>query len=167
MRVLVLWPLNNDVYRSHLVPGPRRVTCGFRTSGIIARIVVALRSSTVRSTRPAVSPPPFRFPLHCHAMATAQHSHASVYQSTASPIVDVPMSVLNRPLPSELDSAKIDQMMRDIRRGDEMTPIEVMRVRLPDGRQYYLSFGGCHRCALAKDSLRHATPWPTFSTTQI
>lgn len=87
----------------------------------------------------------------------------SIFAKAGQAPVDVPMRVLNRPLPSELDEDKVQRFMRDIQvrlsystpfpaaadrtqAGDDFTPIEVLRCELPDGRRYYFSFGGCHRC---------------------
>jgi len=36
-------------------------------------------------------------------------------ESDTTPTVQVPMRVINRPLPSELDEDKVEQFMRDIR----------------------------------------------------
>lgn len=72
----------------------------------------------------------------------------SKFATEDAPVYDVPMSVINRPLPSELDESKVSRFVRDLERGDQFTAIEVLRCRLPDGRKYYFSFGGCHRLAI-------------------
>lgn len=75
-----------------------------------------------------------------------------------------------RPLPSLLDEEKVQTFVREVevikstasplaasgadsrsflsQRGDEFTPIEVLRVRSPANpdQSYYFSLGGCHRC---------------------
>ncbi|GAA6061384.1 hypothetical protein JCM10212_000644 [Sporobolomyces blumeae] len=75
----------------------------------------------------------------------AAHVNFSKFANANAPTVDVPMSVINRPLPSELSEEKVEQFMKDIEAGDKMTPIEVLRTVSPDGKQYYMAFGGCHR----------------------
>ncbi|GAA5907055.1 hypothetical protein JCM6882_005157 [Rhodosporidiobolus microsporus] len=75
----------------------------------------------------------------------AQHVNFSKFATGDAPTVQVPMSVINRPLPSELDQSKVERFMEDIEKGDDFTPIEVLRTIAPDGQQYYFAFGGCHR----------------------
>lgn len=64
----------------------------------------------------------------------------------------VPMRVINRPFPPELDEAKVEQFIKDYDKGDVFTPIEIWRVRNPQGQSFYFSFGGCHRFEAAKRS---------------
>ncbi|GAA5952196.1 hypothetical protein JCM8115_003530 [Rhodotorula mucilaginosa] len=61
------------------------------------------------------------------------------------PTVHVPMKVINRPIPSVLDEEKVLRFMDDIKKGDDFTPIEVLKCTAPDGQRYYFAFGGCHR----------------------
>ncbi|KAK4334341.1 Sulfiredoxin [Rhodotorula toruloides] len=98
---------------------------------------------------------PFLFPLtdaaHTRTMTdaqaapAAQHVNFSKFATTASPTVDVPMAVINRPVPSQLDEDKVLRFMEDIKKGDDFTPIEVLRCVAPDGQKYFFAFGGCHR----------------------
>jgi sulfiredoxin len=76
------------------------------------------------------------------------------------------MKVINRPIPSVLDEEKVLRFMDDIKvrgahvfgccnladkltclaqKGDDFTPIEVLKCTAPDGQRYYFAFGGCHR----------------------
>ncbi|KAL8279895.1 hypothetical protein RQP46_007745 [Phenoliferia psychrophenolica] len=89
---------------------------------------------------PLPSPPP---------LATS-----SVFAAKERPSHDVPMSIINRPLPSQLDEAKVARFMEDIKAGDDFTPIEVLRCVAPDGQKYYFAFGGCHRFEAVK-RLKH------------
>ncbi|GAA5823610.1 hypothetical protein JCM11251_000697 [Rhodosporidiobolus azoricus] len=75
----------------------------------------------------------------------AQHVNFSKFANADAPTVQVPMRVINRPLPSVLDQSKVERFMEDIKKGDDFTPIEVLRTEAPDGKQYYFAFGGCHR----------------------
>ncbi|EGU12880.1 Sulfiredoxin [Rhodotorula toruloides ATCC 204091] len=121
------------------------------------------------------------------AAPAAQHVNFSKFATTASPTVDVPMAVINRPVPSQLDEDKVLRFMEDIKvrpgqiqarrkradlslasppslpsattpglfltapsavnwqKGDDFTPIEVLRCVAPDGQKYFFAFGGCHR----------------------
>ncbi|GAA5927826.1 sulfiredoxin [Sporobolomyces koalae] len=72
------------------------------------------------------------------------HVSFSKFASADAPTVNVPMRVINRPLPSELDEEKVKQFMKDIQAGDKFTPIEVVRTQA-NGQNYYMAFGGCHR----------------------
>ncbi|GAA5994177.1 sulfiredoxin [Rhodotorula paludigena] len=74
-----------------------------------------------------------------------QHVNFSKFASKDAPTVQVPMKVINRPLPSELEESKVQRFMADIQKGDDFTPIEVLRCIAPDGQNYYFAFGGCHR----------------------
>ncbi|KAK4705551.1 sulfiredoxin, partial [Phenoliferia sp. Uapishka_3] len=80
-------------------------------------------------------------------------SDSSVFAAKERPVHDVPMAVINRPLPSTLEEEKVARFMSDIiltsflvgKAGDDFTPIEVLRCVTPDGQKYYFAFGGCHR----------------------
>ncbi|TYJ54391.1 hypothetical protein B9479_004979 [Cryptococcus floricola] len=69
-------------------------------------------------------------------------------RSEDAPVHNVPMRVINRPLPSELDEDK---------RGDAFTPIEVVKVKAPlktdptgPAQVFYFAMGGCHRYEATK-----------------
>lgn len=80
----------------------------------------------------------------------------------------VPMSVIQRPLPSELDEAKVLSFMEEMKvrdpvawltnqKGDVFTPVEIIKVRHtlksdPDGpiHNFYMQLGGCHRFEATK-----------------
>ncbi|TIA91636.1 hypothetical protein E3P99_00962 [Wallemia hederae] len=77
--------------------------------------------------------------------------NSSVFQSERSDNVhDVPMRVINRPFPPELDEGKVEQFMKDYEKGDVFTPIEIWRAKNAQGQSFYFSFGGCHRYEAAK-----------------
>ncbi|GAA5854384.1 hypothetical protein JCM5353_001775 [Sporobolomyces roseus] len=78
-------------------------------------------------------------------MSATPHVNFSKFANADTPTVDVPMSVINRPLPSELSEEKVQQFMKNIQAGDKFTPIEVLRTESADGKKYYMAFGGCHR----------------------
>ncbi|WIA31496.1 hypothetical protein OEZ86_002389 [Tetradesmus obliquus] len=58
----------------------------------------------------------------------------------------MPVSAINRPLPSTLDNSKVQQFVQDMQAGAVFTPIEVAWVQ-DNGDNYYFAFGGCHRWA--------------------
>ncbi|KAL7338865.1 sulfiredoxin [Rhodotorula toruloides] len=114
---------------------------------------------------------------NAQAAPAAQHVNFSKFATPTSPTVDVPLAVINRPVPSQLDEGKVLRFMEDIQRadfplvspplpplcndsfaileflilrpneqkGDDLTPIEVLRCVAPDGQKYFFAFGGCHR----------------------
>lgn len=45
----------------------------------------------------------------------AQHVNFSKFATADAPTVQVPMSVINRPLPSQLDQSKVERFMEDIK----------------------------------------------------
>ncbi|KAI5476807.1 hypothetical protein MNV49_007264 [Pseudohyphozyma bogoriensis] len=79
------------------------------------------------------------------SLATSSIFTAARSDAGTLPVVDVPLAVINRPLPSELDEEKVERFMGDIKAGDTFTPIEVLKCETGDGNKYYFAFGGCHR----------------------
>ncbi|WWC72519.1 uncharacterized protein I206_106481 [Kwoniella pini CBS 10737] len=74
-----------------------------------------------------------------------------------SPIHNVPMKIIRRPLPSELDENKVLKFMKEMKDGDTFTPIEIIKVKStlksnPNGpkENFYFSMGGCHRFEATK-----------------
>ncbi|WRT70634.1 uncharacterized protein IL334_007632 [Kwoniella shivajii] len=74
-----------------------------------------------------------------------------------APVHNVPMRVIQRPLPSELDENKVLTFMEEMKRGDSFTPIEIIKVKSalkvnPTGPKeaFYFAMGGCHRFEATK-----------------
>ncbi|WVQ85892.1 hypothetical protein IAT38_008060 [Cryptococcus sp. DSM 104549] len=78
-------------------------------------------------------------------------------RSEDAPVHNVPMRVIHRPLPSELDEEKVKSFMEEMERGDSFTPIEVVKVKAPlkdnpiaGPQTFYFAMGGCHRYEATK-----------------
>ncbi|WWD08439.1 hypothetical protein V865_006551 [Kwoniella europaea PYCC6329] len=74
-----------------------------------------------------------------------------------TPIHNVPMRVIRRPLPSELDEEKVQTFMDEMKAGDTFTPIEIIKVKSPlktnptgPPETFYFAMGGCHRYEATK-----------------
>ncbi|WVQ95502.1 hypothetical protein IAU59_002599 [Kwoniella sp. CBS 9459] len=78
-------------------------------------------------------------------------------RSDAAPVHNVPMRVIRRPLPSELDENKVLTFMEEMKGGDTFTPIELVKVKSPlksnpsgPSEVFYFAMGGCHRYEATK-----------------
>ncbi|KAM9296977.1 sulfiredoxin-1 [Gastrophryne carolinensis] len=77
----------------------------------------------------------------------AQESR-SIHSGNISAIHNVPMRVLIRPIPSELDEGKVLSLMETLQEdADQVPPIDVLWIKGRGGGDYFYSFGGCHRYA--------------------
>ncbi|OCF31792.1 sulfiredoxin [Kwoniella heveanensis CBS 569] len=78
-------------------------------------------------------------------------------RSDSAPVHNVPMRVIRRPLPSELDEDKVLTFMEEMKGGDTFTPIELVKVKSPlkinptgPPQVFYFAMGGCHRYEATK-----------------